>query len=288
MRILNGKETAESIKLEIAEEVKARLAAGKSRPHLAAVLVGENGASLTYVNAKVKACAKVGFESTLVKLDADISEEELLKEVHKLNDDPSIHGFIVQLPLPDHIDDQRIIEAVSPEKDVDGFHPLNVGRMVLGLPCFLPATPYGILQLLEKNDIQTEGKHCLVLGRSNIVGSPMSILLARNSSPGNCTVTLAHSRTKDIKSLSLQADIIIAAVGRPHFLTADMVKEGAVIVDVGIHRIEDKTKKSGYRLIGDVDFDEVASKTEAISPVPGGVGPMTIVALLKNTLQAAG
>ncbi len=288
MRILNGKETAESIKLEIAEEVKARLAAGKSRPHLAAVLVGENGASLTYVNAKVKACAKVGFESTLVKLDADISEEDLLKEVHKLNDDPSIHGFIVQLPLPDHIDDQRIIEAVSPEKDVDGFHPLNVGRMVLGLPCFLPATPYGILQLLEKNDIQTEGKHCLVLGRSNIVGSPMSILLARNSSPGNCTVTLAHSRTKDIKSLSLQADIIIAAVGRPHFLTADMVKEGAVIVDVGIHRIEDKTKKSGYRLIGDVDFDEVASKTEAISPVPGGVGPMTIVALLKNTLQAAG
>ena len=288
MRILNGKETAESIKLEIAEEVKARLAAGKSRPHLAAVLVGENGASLTYVNAKVKACAKVGFESTLVKLDADISEEELLKEVHKLNDDPSIHGFIVQLPLPDHIDDQRIIEAVSPEKDVDGFHPLNVGRMVLGLPCFLPATPYGILQLLEKNDIQTEGKHCLVLGRSNIVGSPMSILLARNSSPGNCTVTLAHSRTKDIKSLSLQADIIIAAVGRPHFLTADMVKEGAVIVDVGLHRIEDKTKKSGYRLIGDVDFDEVASKTEAISPVPGGVGPMTIVALLKNTLQAAG
>lgn len=288
MRILNGKETAESIKLEIAEEVKARLAAGKSRPHLAAVLVGENGASLTYVNAKVKACAEVGFESTLVKLDADISEKDLLTEVHKLNDDPSIHGFIVQLPLPDHIDDQRIIEAVSSEKDVDGFHPLNVGRMVLGLPCFLPATPYGILQLLEKNDIQTEGKHCLVLGRSNIVGSPMSILLARNSSPGNCTVTLAHSRTKDIKSLSLQADIIIAAVGRPHFVTADMVKEGAVIVDVGIHRIEDETKKSGYRLIGDVDFEKVASKTEAISPVPGGVGPMTIVALLKNTLQAAG
>jgi methylenetetrahydrofolate dehydrogenase (NADP+)/methenyltetrahydrofolate cyclohydrolase len=288
MRILNGKETAESIKIEIAEEVKARLAAGKSRPHLAAVLVGDNGASLTYVNAKVKACAKVGFESTLVKLDADISEEDLLKEVHKLNDDPSIHGFIVQLPLPDHIDDQRIIEAVSPEKDVDGFHPLNVGRMVLGLPCFLPATPYGILQLLEKNDIETEGKHCLVLGRSNIVGSPMSILLARNSNPGNCTVTLAHSRTKDLKSLSLQADIIIAAVGRPHFVTSDMVKEGVVIVDVGIHRIEDETKKSGYRLIGDVDFDKVASKTEAISPVPGGVGPMTIVALLKNTLQAAG
>jgi methylenetetrahydrofolate dehydrogenase (NADP+) / methenyltetrahydrofolate cyclohydrolase len=288
MRILSGKETAEGIKLEIAAEVQARISAGKSKPHLAAILVGDDGASETYVNAKVKACARVGFESTLVRLDASISEEELLAKVKELNEDDRIHGFIVQLPLPSHISDQKIIEAVSPEKDVDGFHPLNVGRMVLGLPCFLPATPYGILQLLQRNNIATEGKHCVVVGRSHIVGSPMSILLARNSSPGNCTVTLAHSRTQDLKKITLQADIIIAAVGRPRFITADMVKEGAVIVDVGIHRIEDESSKSGYRLIGDVDFDEVSSKVGAISPVPGGVGPMTIVALLKNTLQAAG
>jgi methylenetetrahydrofolate dehydrogenase (NADP+) / methenyltetrahydrofolate cyclohydrolase len=288
MRILSGKETAEGIKLEIAAEVQARISAGKSKPHLAAILVGDDGASETYVNAKVKACARVGFESTLVRLDASISEEELLAKVKELNEDDRIHGFIVQLPLPSHISDQKIIEAVSPEKDVDGFHPLNVGRMVLGLPCFLPATPYGILQLLQRNNIATEGKHCVVVGRSHIVGSPMSILLARNSSPGNCTVTLAHSRTQDLKALTLHADIIIAAVGRPRFITADMVKEGAVIVDVGIHRIEDESSKSGYRLIGDVDFDEVSSKVGAISPVPGGVGPMTIVALLKNTLQAAG
>jgi methylenetetrahydrofolate dehydrogenase (NADP+)/methenyltetrahydrofolate cyclohydrolase len=288
MRILSGKETAEGIKLEIAAEVQARISAGKSKPHLAAILVGDDGASETYVNAKVKACARVGFESTLVRLDASISEEELLAKVKELNEDDRIHGFIVQLPLPKHISDQKIIEAVSPEKDVDGFHPLNVGRMVLGLPCFLPATPYGILQLLQRNKIATEGKHCVVVGRSNIVGSPMSILLARNSSPGNCTVTLAHSRTQDLKKITLQADIIIAAVGRPRFITADMVKEGAVIVDVGIHRIADESRKRGYRLIGDVDFDEVSSKVGAISPVPGGVGPMTIVALLKNTLQAAG
>lgn len=288
MRILSGKETAEGIKREIAAEVNARISAGKSRPHLAAILVGDDGASQTYVNAKVKACAQVGFESSLVKLDASISEAELLAKVKELNEDSRIHGFIVQLPLPDHISDQKVIEAVSPQKDVDGFHPLNVGRMVLGLPCFLPATPYGILQLLQRNKIATEGKHCVVVGRSHIVGSPMSILLARNSSPGNCTVTLAHSRTQDLKALTLQADIIIAAVGRPQFITADMVKPGAVIVDVGIHRIADESRKSGYRLIGDVDFDEVSTKVGAISPVPGGVGPMTIVALLKNTLQAAG
>jgi len=288
MRILSGKETAESIKKELEAEVLARIAAGKSRPHLAAILLGDDGASQTYVNAKVKACEHVGFLSTLVRMDSDTCEEELLEKVNELNNNPAIHGFIVQLPLPDHINEQHIIEAISPEKDVDGFHPINVGRMVLGLPCFLPATPYGILELLQRNQIATEGKHCVVIGRSHIVGSPMSILLARNSSPGNCTVTLAHSRTKNLKELTLQADIIIAAVGRPRFITADMVKEGAIIIDVGIHRIADASRKSGYRLIGDVDFDQVSAKVGAISPVPGGVGPMTIVALLKNTLQAAG
>lgn len=287
MKILDGRATAEIIKTEIADEVEKLVTSGGKRPHLAAVLVGDDGASQTYVNAKVKACEKVGFQSTLVKLSSETTEEELLEQVAQLNADDSLHGFIVQLPLPDHIDGQKILEAIDPNKDVDGFHPMNVGKMVLGLPCFLPATPYGILQLLDRNDIKTSGKHCVVIGRSHIVGSPMSILLARNAEPGNCTVTLAHSRTQDLKSLTLQADIIIAAVGRSEFLTADMVKEGAIIVDVGIHRIPDESKKRGYRLIGDVAFDEVAEKSEAISPVPGGVGPMTIVSLLKNTLQAA-
>jgi len=287
MRILSGKETAEAIKKEIALAVEKRMSAGKSRPHLAAVLVGDDGASQTYVNAKVKACKRVGFESSLVSLPASVTEVELLERVAELNNDDDIDGFIVQLPLPAHINGQRILEAIDPRKDVDGFHPVNVGKMVLGLPCFLPATPYGILQLLERNNIKTTGKHCVVIGRSHIVGSPMSILLARNAEPGNCTVTLAHSRTEDLPAITAQADIIIAAVGIPEFLTADMVKPGAVIVDVGIHRVEDSTREKGYRLKGDVAFDEVWGKVEAISPVPGGVGPMTIVSLLKNTLQAA-
>jgi len=287
MLILDGRATAEAIKEEIAQAVEKRIASGKSRPHLAAILVGEDGASQTYVNAKVKACKRVGFESSLVSLPSSISEKELLDRVAELNEDVAIDGFIVQLPLPSHIDGQKVLEAIDPSKDVDGFHPVNVGRMVLGLPCFLPATPYGILQLLERNGIKTTGKHCVVIGRSHIVGSPMSILLARNAEPGNCTVTLAHSRTSNLPSITAQADIIIAAVGRPDFLTADMVKPGAVIVDVGIHRVVDETRKSGYRLKGDVAYDEVAAKVDAISPVPGGVGPMTIVSLLKNTLQAA-
>lgn len=287
MKILDGKATSAAIKEEIAQEVESRVAKGLRRPHLAAILVGDDGASQTYVNAKVKACERVGFESTLVKLPASTTEEELLAKVDELNQDPQIHGFIVQLPLPEGIDGQRVLEAIDPDKDVDGFHPTNVGKMVLGLPCFLPATPYGILQLLERNEIKTSGKHCVVIGRSHIVGSPMSILLARNAEPGNCTVTLAHSRTQDLKALTMQADIIIAAVGRSEFLTADMVKPGAVVVDVGIHRVADDSRKSGFRLLGDVAYDEVAEKTEAISPVPGGVGPMTIVSLLKNTLLAA-
>ena len=287
MQLLDGKATAEAIKVEIAQAVEQRVKAGKSRPHLAAILVGDDGASQTYVNAKVKACARVGFESTLVSMPDTTTEDELLAKVKDLNEDHDIDGFIVQLPLPKGIDGQKVLEAIDPNKDVDGFHPVNVGKMVLGLPGFLPATPYGILQLLERNNIATSGKHCVVIGRSHIVGSPMSILLARNAEPGNCTVTLAHSRTQDLKSITQQADIIIAAVGRSEFLTADMVKPGAVIVDVGIHRVEDDTRKSGYRLLGDVAFAEVAEKAEAISPVPGGVGPMTIVSLLKNTLQAA-
>lgn len=287
MQLLDGKATAEVIKEEIAQAVANRINSGKSRPHLAAVLVGDDGASQTYVNAKVKACQRVGFKSSLVRLPASISEKELLDRVAELNEDNDIDGFIVQLPLPGHIDGQKVLEAIDPQKDVDGFHPVNVGKMVLGLPCFLPATPYGILQLLERNGIKTTGKHCVVIGRSHIVGSPMSILLARNAEPGNCTVTLAHSRTDDLPSITIQADIIIAAVGRPEFVTADMVKPGAVVVDVGIHRVSDETRKSGYRLKGDVAYDEVAVKVNAISPVPGGVGPMTIVSLLKNTLQAA-
>lgn len=284
---MDGKATSAEIKEELKAKVEARITKGKKRPHLAAILVGEHGASLTYVNAKVKACAQVGFESSLVRLSEDISEADLLAEVEKLNENPSIDGFIVQLPLPKHVDEQKVIQAIDPSKDVDGFHPENVGRMALGLPAFLPATPAGILELLKRHDIETEGKHCLVLGRSHIVGSPMSILMARNGYPGNATVTIAHSRTKDLPSLSRQADIIIAAVGRPHFLTADMVKEGVVIVDVGIHRIADESKKSGFRLLGDVDYEELESKASAMSPVPGGVGPMTIASLLMNTLQAA-
>lgn len=287
MNLIDGKKIAETIQLELAEEVKQLLANGKRAPHLAAVLVGNDGGSLTYVNAKVKACEKIGYRSTLIHLDQNTSETDLLATVHRLNSDPEIDGFIVQLPLPKHIDEQKITEAVDPKKDVDGFHPVNIGRMALHLPCYLPATPYGILQLLERNKIETSGKHCVVVGRSHIVGSPMSILLARNASPGNCTVTICHSRTPDIASFTRQADIIVVAIGKPHWLKADMVKEGAVVIDVGTTRVDAPDTKSGWRLHGDVKFDEVAHKCSWITPVPGGVGPMTITGLLQNTLLAA-
>jgi methylenetetrahydrofolate dehydrogenase (NADP+)/methenyltetrahydrofolate cyclohydrolase len=254
---------------------------------LAAILVGDHPASRAYVGHKVKACERVGFLSTLVELPATISEADLLDEVQKLNDRTDVDGFIVQLPLPDHIDEQRIIEAVHPAKDVDGFHPENVGRMTLGLPTFLPATPAGVLELLKRYDIETAGKHVVVIGRSAIVGTPLSILLSRNHTPGNATVTLCHSRTRDLPAIARQADILVAAIGKAHFVQADWVKEGAVVVDVGINHIPDATKKSGRRMVGDVDFAAVAPKCAAITPVPGGVGPMTIAALLKNTLRAA-
>ncbi|MBI2281730.1 MAG: bifunctional 5,10-methylene-tetrahydrofolate dehydrogenase/5,10-methylene-tetrahydrofolate cyclohydrolase [Bacteroidetes bacterium] len=284
--IVSGIEVSDKIKQDIAQEVEAIKLRGGKIPHLAAVLVGNDGASQTYVNAKVKACELVGFGSSLVRLPETISETELLKEIERLNNNDNIDGFIVQLPLPKHIDEQKVTQAISPLKDVDGFHPVSLGKMVLDLPSFLPATPYGIVEMLRHYNIPTEGKHCVVIGRSHIVGSPMSILMARNSYPGNCTVTLTHSRTKNLKEITLQADILIVAIGKPEFLTADMVKDGATVIDVGIHRIEDATKKSGYRLIGDVKFDEVAPKCAFISPVPGGVGPMTIASLLKNTLLA--
>jgi methylenetetrahydrofolate dehydrogenase (NADP+)/methenyltetrahydrofolate cyclohydrolase len=287
MQLLDGKITSDQIKEELKTKVEAIKAKGGKIPHLAAVLVGDSGAAVTYVNAKVKACELVGFKSTLVKLPETITEADLLAKVAELNADKDIDGYIVQLPLPKHIDEQKVTEAISPDKDVDGFHPTSLGRMVLNLPTYLPATPYGIMQLLERNGIETAGKHCVVMGRSHIVGSPMSILMARNTNPGNATVTMVHSRTKNLKELTLQADILIVAIGKPEFVTADMVKEGAVVVDVGIHRIDDATKKSGFRLLGDVKFDEVAPKTSYISPVPGGVGPMTIASLLMNTLQAA-
>jgi methylenetetrahydrofolate dehydrogenase (NADP+) / methenyltetrahydrofolate cyclohydrolase len=287
MELIDGKKISEQIQNEIAEEVKKLLAAGKKIPHLAAILVGEDPASQTYVGSKVKACEKVGFNSTLVQLDATVTEEALLKKIKELNDDKDIDGYIVQLPLPKHISEQKVTEAVKPSKDVDGFHPVNVGRMVLNLPCYISATPYGIVQLLERYKVETSGKNCVVIGRSNIVGTPMSILMARNSSAGNCTVTLCHSRTKDLKAHCLNADIIIAAIGKADFVTADMVKEGAVVIDVGINRVASADTKSGFRLKGDVKFDEVGPKCSLITPVPGGVGPMTIASLLKNTLLAA-
>ncbi len=286
MKILDGKATSAQIRTELKIEVDKLKQAGKKVPHLAAVIVGENGASLTYVNAKVKACEAVGFESSLIKLEDDISEVDLLAKIEELNNNATIDGFIVQLPLPKHINEEKVTEAIIPTKDVDGFHPENLGKMVLGLDCFLPATPYGIIKLLEKNGIETSGKHCVVMGRSNIVGSPMSILMSRNANPGNATVTMVHSRTQNMKEITRQADILIVAVGKPEFVTADMVKDGVTIIDVGIHRVEDKTKKSGFKLLGDVKFDEVAPKCEAISPVPGGVGPMTIAGLMMNTLDA--
>jgi methylenetetrahydrofolate dehydrogenase (NADP+)/methenyltetrahydrofolate cyclohydrolase len=285
-QLLDGRAASKAIRATIASRAAEVKAERGYAPHLAAVLIGEDGASRTYVDSKVKACESVGIQSTLIQRSGDITEQELLELVVSLNNDLELDGFIVQLPLPKHIDADRIIMAVDPRKDVDGFHPENVGNMVLGLPGFLSATPAGIVELLKHYGIATSGKHCVVIGRSNIVGTPMSILMSRNIEPGNCTVTLAHSRTKDLASITRQADILIVALGKPEFVTADMVKEGAVIVDVGIHRVADTSRKSGFRLLGDVKFDEVAPKCIAISPVPGGVGPMTITSLLLNTLKA--
>ncbi|WP_348668051.1 bifunctional methylenetetrahydrofolate dehydrogenase/methenyltetrahydrofolate cyclohydrolase FolD [uncultured Polaribacter sp.] len=286
MILLDGKKVASDIKAEIAIEVRHLKDKGTKTPHLAAIIVGNNGASITYVNAKVKACERVGFESTLVRLPEEISESELLNEIAILNIDNTIDGFIVQLPLPKHIDEQKVLMAVNPNKDVDGFHPTNVGKMALNLPTFISATPFGILELLERYQVETSGKHVVVLGRSHIVGSPMSILLSQKRKVGNATVTMCHSRTKNLKELTLQADIIIAAIGIPEFLKADMVKENVTVIDVGITRLADSSKKSGFKLVGDVAFEEVAKKSEFITPVPGGVGPMTIAMLLKNTLLA--
>ena len=286
MEILDGKKTSLTIQQELAQMVKEKVGKGLKRPHLAAILVGDDGPSQTYVNAKVKACDRIGFKSTLIKLESTISEDKLLNKINHLNIDHDVDGFIVQLPLPDHIDESKVTLAIDPKKDVDGFHPMNVGNMTLGLPAFLPATPNGIIELLKRYDIETEGKNCVVIGRSSIVGTPVSILLSRKSKTGNATVTLAHSRTKDLPRICKSADIIVVAIGRPSFLTEDMVKEGAVIIDVGIHRINDETKKNGFRLIGDVDFDNVAPKTSYITPVPGGVGPMTIASLLLNTYKS--
>ncbi|MBK0402703.1 bifunctional 5,10-methylene-tetrahydrofolate dehydrogenase/5,10-methylene-tetrahydrofolate cyclohydrolase [Adhaeribacter sp. BT258] len=287
MTLLDGKQTAETIKEEIAAEVEAIKAAHGKVPHLAAILVGNDGGSQTYVNNKVLACERVGFDSTLIRMEDSITEEELLEKIEELNNDANVDGFIVQLPLPKHIDTEKVLEAVNPSKDVDGFHPTNVGRMVAGLKAFLPATPYGILQLLERYQIETKGKHCVVIGRSNIVGSPMSILMAKNAYPGNCTVTICHRHTENLAQFTKQADILIAAVGIPEFVKADMVKDGAVVIDVGTTRVPDTTRKAGYKLKGDVLFDEVAPKCSFITPVPGGVGPLTIAMLLKNTLSAA-
>ncbi|MGC6428666.1 MAG: bifunctional 5,10-methylenetetrahydrofolate dehydrogenase/5,10-methenyltetrahydrofolate cyclohydrolase [Flavobacteriales bacterium] len=287
MQILDGKKTSLDIQNEIAKEVTKLVQNGGKKPHLAAILVGDNGASETYVGAKVKACNKVGFDSTLIRLENSISEAQLLDEVKKINDDDSIDGLIVQLPLPNHIDEMKITETILPSKDVDGFHPQNIGKMVLNLPTFLPATPSGILELISRYNIETSGKHCVVIGRSNIVGSPMSILMARNNNPGNCTVTLTHSRTKNLKEICKTADILIVALGKEEFVTKDMVKENACVIDVGINRVKSDKTKSGWKLLGDVDFHNVASKTSFITPVPGGVGPMTIAMLLKNTLQAS-
>lgn len=286
MKILDGLKTSQAIKKDIAEEVKKLVKKGKKRPHLAAVLVGDNGASITYVNAKIKDCEEVGFKSSLIKLPETTTQEELLKHIDTLNNNSDLDGYIVQLPLPKHIDEQTIKLAINPRKDVDGFHPENIGRLVLGLPSFLPATPYGIIKLLEHYKIETSGKHTVVIGRSQIVGSPLSILMARNSKQGNSTVTLTHSRTKNLKKLTLQADIIVAALGKTEFLTADMVKEGAIVIDVGITRVKSTKTKSGWKILGDVKFDEVAEKCSYITPVPGGVGPMTRAGLLLNTLQS--
>lgn len=287
MQLIDGKKISLEIQEEIASEVKKIIATGSRAPHLAAVLVGNDGGSETYVASKIKTCEKVGFRSSLIRLPDTVTEEKLLETVRQLNADAGIDGFIVQLPLPKHISEQKIIEAIDPKKDVDGFHPINVGRMVLNLPCYVSATPNGIVELLRQYKIDTTGKNCVVIGRSNIVGSPMSILLAKNASPGNCTVTLCHSKTKDLKAHTLAADIIVCALGQPEFLKADMIKEGVVIIDVGTTRVPSPDTKSGFKLKGDVKFDEVSPKCSYITPVPGGVGPMTIASLIKNTLLAA-
>ena len=286
-KLIDGKKISGEIKQEIAAVVNELLEKGGRRPHLAGVLVGHDGGSETYMASKVKACEEVGFTSSLIRYEDDVTEEELLACVHRLNQDPTVDGFIVQLPLPKHIDEQKIIEAVDPRKDVDGFHPINVGRLSIGLPGFVSATPKGIVELLRRYNIPTRGKHCVVLGRSNIVGKPVSQLLLQKGEPGDCTITICHSRTPNIKEVCLTADIIIAALGQPEFLTADMVKPGAVVVDVGTTLVPDSTRKSGFRLTGDVKFDEVAPKCSYITPVPGGVGPMTIVSLMSNTLLAS-
>ena len=286
MQIIDGKAVAAAIKKEIAQEVESIIANGGKRPHLAAILVGHDGGSETYVANKVKACEECGFTSTLIRYEADVTEEELLKKVDELNNDSDVDGFIVQLPLPKHIDEQKITEAIDYRKDVDGFHPVNAGRLAIGLPCFLSATPNGIMELLARYNIDTKGKKCVVLGRSNIVGKPMANLMMQKQIPGDATVTVCHSHTENIADECRRADIIIAALGQPHFLKADMVKEGAVVIDVGTTRVPDATRKSGFRLCGDVDYENVAPKCSYITPVPGGVGPMTIVSLMKNTLLA--
>ena len=286
MQLLDGRATSDAIRVELSEAVQERKRNGKKIPHLAAILVGNDGGSMTYVGAKVKACDQIGFESTLIRYDETVPEDILLEKIHSLNQDRSFDGFIVQLPLPAHIDELKITQAIDPKKDVDGFHPVNLGNMILNLPGFLPATPAGIMELLKRNNIKTEGKNCVIIGRSNIVGTPLSIMLGRNSDPGNCTVTLAHSRTKDLNEICHNADILIAAIGQPGFVTAEMVKEGAVVIDVGTTRVEDASRARGWRLKGDVDFENVAPKCSFITPVPGGVGPMTIASLMINTLKA--
>jgi methylenetetrahydrofolate dehydrogenase (NADP+)/methenyltetrahydrofolate cyclohydrolase len=286
MQLLDGKATAKALKEDIAAKVTEIKAAGGKVPHLAAVLVGNDGGSKTYVNNKVLACKEVGFDSTLIELPEETSEAELLAIVDKLNNDDNIDGFIVQVPLPKQIDEDKVTLAIDPNKDVDGFHPQNLGRMMLGLPTHISATPNGIVELLKRNDIETSGKHCVVVGRSNIVGTPMSVLMSRNASPGNCTVTVVHSRTTNMKEICASADILIVAIGKPEFVTADMVKEGAVVIDVGTTRVPDDTRDRGWRLTGDVDFDGVKDKCSWVTPVPGGVGPMTIASLMQNTLNA--
>jgi methylenetetrahydrofolate dehydrogenase (NADP+)/methenyltetrahydrofolate cyclohydrolase len=286
MQILDGRKTSASIKDELKAKVAELNQEGEKVPHLAAVLVGEDGGSITYVNAKVKACDYVGYDSSLIKFPEDVSEAELLAKVEELNQDPAIDGFIVQLPLPKHIDEKKVTLTIDPAKDVDGFHPENIGRMSLGLPTFLPATPNGILELLKRYEIETEGKHCVIIGRSSIVGTPLSVLMSRNQPHANATVTLCHSRTKNLEEICREADILVAAIGKPYFVKADMVKEGAVVIDVGTSRLKDPAKKSGFKLAGDVDFEAVADKCAYITPVPGGVGPMTIASLLLNTFEA--
>ncbi len=286
MQILDGKKVSQAVKDQLKIDVAQLFTEGKKVPHLAAILVGNDGASETYVSSKVRSCEEVGFKSTLVRFDADISEHLLLEKINDLNDDPDVDGILVQLPLPKHISDEQVINTINPDKDVDGFHPVNVGKMVQGLPTFIPATPHGVMLMLEHYKINTAGMHAVVIGRSNIVGRPMSILLSENKNPGNCTVTICHSKTKNIAELCRNADIIVAALGRPGFVTEDWVKEGAIVIDVGITRVADATKKSGFRLRGDVDYENVAPKCSWITPVPGGVGPMTIAALLNNTYRS--